>query len=104
MFSLGASLGVGIYVRTVVPSRLHDAEQVTRAGSGSLSQWVLSESKCRYWLAVDQMLLYDLFQRLRCAGVIPGPFRIHHRNGATCADLEAIRLGAINECFWASEL
>ena len=50
------------------------------------------------------MLLDDLLQHLRGAGVIPDAFGIHHGDRAACADLEAIRLGAINQGFRAGKI
>ena len=50
------------------------------------------------------MLLDDLLEHLRCAGVIPDAFGIHHGDRAARADLEAIRLGAINQRFRPGEI
>ena len=41
-------------------------------------QSVLSEAVFLEWSASNQVLLYNLFQYLWCAGVIPEAFRIHY--------------------------
>ena len=68
-----------------------------------LIQSVLSEAVFFYRSASDQVLLYNLFQYLWCAGVIPDAFRIHNRNGPSYTYLKAIHLGAIDERVRSSE-
>ena len=68
-----------------------------------LIQSVLSEAVFFYGSASDQVLLYNLFQYIWCAGVIPDAFRIHNRNRPSCTYLEAIHLGAIDERVRSSE-
>ena len=48
--------------------------------------------------------MYNLLKYLWGAGVIPNAFRIHHCDGSSCADLETIHLGAIDECVRPSEI
>ena len=67
-------------------------------------QSVLSEAVFFYGSAPNQVLLYNLLQYLWGAGVIPDAFRIHHCDGSSCADLEAIHLGAIDERVRPSEI
>ena len=66
-------------------------------------QSVLSEAVFFYWLASDEVFLYNLLQYLWGAGVIPNAFRIHHCDGSLCAYLEAIYLGAVDERVRSSE-
>ena len=67
-------------------------------------QSVLSEAVFFYGSASDQVLLYNLFQYLWGAGVIPDSFRIHNRYGPSCTYLKAIHLGAIDERVRPSEI
>jgi len=72
--------------------------------SGIIPQRVFGESEFSHQLAPNQMLLDDLLQHIRGAGVIPDALGIHHGDRAACADLEAIRLGAINQRFRPGEI
>ena len=65
---------------------------------------VLSEAVFFYWLASDEVLLYDLLQYLWGAGVIPDAFRIDHCDGTSHTYLKAIHLGAIDERVRPSEV
>ena len=67
-------------------------------------QSVLSEAVFLEWSAFNQVLLYNLFQYLWCAGVIPDAFRIHYCYGPSCTNLKAIHLGAIDERVRPSEI
>ena len=49
-------------------------------------------------LAVDEVFLDDALEDFRRAGVVPGALGIDDRDGAACANAEAVGLGAVH--FW----
>ena len=67
------------------------------------SEPVLREGKLGHGFPTDEMLLNDALQRGRRAGVIPGALGIHDGDGAARADLEAVGLGAIDQCLRPDE-
>src|SRR5882762_7440963 len=82
----------------------HPSRSIVRLASRCLSGGVEGEGILAHRLAVYQVMLDDLFQDLRRAGVIPDAIRIDHRDGTVLADAQAIDLAAVNQRLWADQV
>ena len=65
-------------------------------GSCVILEVIAREGKLLDDFPADQVLLNDALQHLRRARMIPGAFRVNHRDGPADTDAEAVRLGAEN--------
>ena len=63
-----------------------------------MAKRVLGEAVFLDDLAVDEVFLDDALEDFRRAGVVPGALGIDDRDGAACANAEAVGLGAVH--FW----
>src|SRR5215469_10299665 len=65
---------------------------------------VLGEGEFGYYPALQQVFLDDSLQDLRSAGVVPDTFGIDDRDGALCADAQAVGFCAIDQRGWSDEV
>ena len=61
-----------------------------------MAKRVLGEAVFLDDLAVDEVFLDDALEDFRRAGVVPGALGIDDRDGAACANAEAVGLGAVH--------